>query len=73
MNAGLSSATEKSMLAKFGVPGQLTRDCSAPSGAFETRVKHSVDVGPFKVSGLDYAVESLRQLFAQIKLAHPAV
>ncbi|MDE3250206.1 MAG: M15 family metallopeptidase, partial [Bacteroidota bacterium] len=31
------------------------------------------DVGPFKVSGLSYAVESLKQIFDQVKMELPDV
>lgn len=73
MNQGLSSCTEATMLTKFGVPGNLTKDCSSPTGSFAARVKTNIDVGPFKVSDLDFAVESLRQIFAEVKVALPPV
>jgi D-alanyl-D-alanine carboxypeptidase len=73
MNPQLSAATERTMLEILGRPGQLTRECSSPSGPFLQRIKQSFDIGPFKVSGLDYAVESMRQLFAEVKVAMPAV
>lgn len=60
MNTNLSPAKESAMLKKFGKPGQLTKDCSDPTGKFKKRIKFGVDIGPFKVSGLDFAVESLR-------------
>src|SRR3954447_14875037 len=72
-NIGLSSATEAVMLKKFGKPGKLTEDCSDPVGKFKKRVKFGVDVGPFKVSGLDFAVESLRQIFAEVQVQMPDV
>jgi hypothetical protein len=71
INTNLSSATEQIMLRKFGKPGALTESCSPPNGRFVRRVKSEVDVGPFKVSGLDFAVESLRQLFAEVEQQHP--
>jgi len=73
MNANLSAATERTMLEVFGKPGPLTRDCAEPSGDFLKRVKFGVDVGPFKVSGLDHAVETLSQLFALVKAERPNV
>jgi len=73
MNTGLSPAMAKTMLNKLGKPGALTKDCSAPLGKFKKRVKFGVDVGPFKVSGLDFAVESLRQIFAEVKVELPDV
>jgi D-alanyl-D-alanine carboxypeptidase len=73
INIGLSSATEKIMLRKFGKPGALTKNCSAPTGKIKRRIKSGIDVGPFKVSGLDFAVESLQQIFAEIEVQSPAV
>ena len=73
MNTGLSPANESTMLKKFGTPGKLTRDCSDPSVKFKKRLKFGVNVGPFKVSGLDFAVESLRQIFAEVQQQLPEV
>lgn len=73
MNTGLSPARESTMLKKFGRPGLLTKDCSNPTGEFIKRLKFGVDVGPFKVSGLDFAVESLRQIFAEVQQQLPDV
>jgi hypothetical protein len=61
------------MLAKLGKPGALTKNCSDPKGQFKKRVKFGVNVGPFKVSGLDFAVESLRLIFAEVETALPLV
>jgi hypothetical protein len=59
-NQNLSSASEKLMLQTFGVPGQKSKDCSPATGEFKKRIKARVDVGPFKVTGLDVAVEALK-------------
>jgi hypothetical protein len=67
INAGLSACKESTMLAKFGSPGNLTADCSAATGVFLKRVRQGFDVGPFKVTGLDYAVESLSQVFSDVR------
>lgn len=71
MNPGLSACTESAMLAKFGRPGDLTTDCSPPTGAFVNRIRQSFDVGPFKVTGLDYALESLLQVFSDVRQDNP--
>ena len=42
-------------------------DCSAATGSFLKRVRRSFDVGPFEVTGLDYAVESLLQVFSDVQ------
>ncbi len=73
VNTNLSSARESTMLKALGRPGALTDDCSAASGPFLKRVKSGVDVGPFKVTGLDYAVETLLQLFQELKADAPDV
>jgi hypothetical protein len=67
MNVGLSACAENTMLKKFGKPGGLTKDCSPATGEFIKRVRQRFDVGPFKVTGLDYAVESLLQVFADVR------
>jgi len=73
MNTGLTSATQTVMLKKFGTPGPLTPDCVDPTGKFKKRIRFGIDVGPFKVSGLDFAVESLRQIFGEVQQQLPAV
>jgi hypothetical protein len=73
MNTGLSAAMETTMLQKLGTPGKLTADCSSPIDPIKKRMKFGVDVGPFKVSGLDFAVESLIQLFSEVKTELPDV
>ena len=71
INIHLSSASEQVMLKKFGKPGALTKDCSSPTGQVKRRLKSGVDVGPFKVSGLDFAVESLSQIFTEVEHQAP--
>ena len=56
INTNLSPVTEQLMLTKFGKPGALTKDCSAPRGKVKKRLKSGVDMGPFRVSGMDFAV-----------------
>jgi D-alanyl-D-alanine carboxypeptidase len=73
MNRNLSAATERTMLRVLGRPGALTKACSDPAGPYLKRVKFGFDVGPFKVSGLDHAVETLAQLFAEVKRNLPTV
>ena len=73
MNIGLSACREQTMLTKFGKPGKLADDCSDPTGKFLQRVKPKFDVGPLKVTGLDFAVESLKQVFDEAKSALPDV
>jgi D-alanyl-D-alanine carboxypeptidase len=72
-NKNLSSATEATMLQLFGVPGERTDDCSPATGAFKKRILSRVDVGPFKVSGLDIAVKSLKAAFDEAEEQIPNV
>ena len=59
-NKNLSSASEQTMLQIFGAPGEKTQDCSPVTGNVKKRIVTRVDVGPFKVSGLDIAVSALK-------------
>ncbi|SEE00411.1 D-alanyl-D-alanine carboxypeptidase [Rhizobiales bacterium GAS188] len=72
-NQGLSSASEATMLNLFGVPGVKTDTCSPATGAFKKRIVTRVDVGPFKVSGLDIAVTSLKAVFTEAEEQIPNV
>jgi hypothetical protein len=72
-NVGLHFAPEATMLELLGTPGRKTRDCSSPTMPFARRIKSSVNVGPFRVSGLDIAVDSLKAVFAEAKEAMPEV
>lgn len=70
INPGLSACRERTMLDKFGKPGELTDQYSPVDGNVRTRIRQGVDVGPFKVSGLDFAVESLGQIFSVLFTDH---
>jgi hypothetical protein len=72
-NLGLHSASESTMIRLLGVPGQKTDDCSNPTGDFNRHIVENVDVGPFRVSGLNLAVESVKQVFAELKRQAPQV
>jgi D-alanyl-D-alanine carboxypeptidase len=72
-NKDLRSASERTMLALLGVPGRKTKDCSGATGTFKSRVVAAVNVGPFKVTGLDVAVASLKAVFAEAKAEIPHV
>jgi hypothetical protein len=72
MNPNLSAAREQTMLEVLGKPGRLTRDCSAPTGDFARRIIRR-DVGPFRVEGLDFAVETLERIFTEARVDHPEV
>jgi D-alanyl-D-alanine carboxypeptidase len=71
-NKNLKSATEATMLRLFGVPGQKTAACSPATGKIKKRIV-TQDVGPFRVSGLDVAVGSLKSVFAEAEEQIPNV
>jgi hypothetical protein len=68
MNTGLSACRVQTMLDKFGKPGGLTQQCSAVTGSFKDRIRRDFNVGPFQVTGLDYAAESLLQIFNEVRV-----
>ena len=61
------------MLKKFGKPGSLTKDCSDPTGKVKKLMKSDINVGPFEVTGLGYAVDSLEQVFVGVLAQLPEV
>lgn len=62
------------MLQRFGQPGKLTPKCSPATGTIIKKLLvQGVDIGPFKVSGMNFAVESLRQVFDDVKQQLPDV
>ena len=60
------------MLRLLGVPGQKTENCSPATGAFKTRIV-TKDVGPFRVTGLDVAVDLVKAAFDEAVLQIPDV
>ena len=74
MNPNLTPAREDTMLARFGKPGPLTRNCSPPSATFAREVVSGVRLTPnLRVSGLKLAVASLQQVFREIEHTTPEV
>jgi hypothetical protein len=72
INHGLSSAKPETMLAdKFGEPGALVpppgQRCSSPAQSLRSRLVLDVNVGPFRVNGLDFAVQSLAEVFEEVR------
>src|SRR5262249_32400187 len=55
------------------IPGEKTDQCSPATGKIKSRIVSRVDVGPFKVSGLDIAVASLKAVLAEAEEQIPAV
>jgi hypothetical protein len=73
INNGLTSGSQQTMLKKFGKPGELTSDCSQPNASLENLLVRNFDVGPFKVTGMKAAANSLKQVFDEVKTQFPQV
>lgn len=74
INAGLVAVSNGYMKQKFGNPREsYTQDCAPMTN--QALKKHVVNrsVGPFKVTGLSFAVDSLATVFADVKAADPAL
>ena len=69
INHNLSSVGNNFMFSVLGSPCHTySKDCQDPTNQkFLTRVKWGADVGPFKVSGFDLAVDSLKEVMRDIK------
>jgi hypothetical protein len=73
INVGLTSATPSFMLGVFGIPGNLTEDCSPITNSRLRRLLVTDDVGPFRVTGLRPAVAALKRIFSKVKQEKPQV
>lgn len=74
INTGLNAVTEAFMKEKLGIPGHLTANCSEPTGSFRHRIVEGVSIAPrVRVSGLKEAVESLQEIFDEVKRDRPDV
>jgi hypothetical protein len=67
INNGLNAARQLTMKSLLGSPrGSFSRDCQPVTNATLKRLTVTADVGPFRVTGLSPAVESLKQVLMQI-------
>ena len=74
INPGLSSAKRSTMLSIFGMPRDTLDDtCRPVTNANLAALIVTEDVGPFRVTGVKPAVDSLRRVMGQVKTAHPEV
>jgi hypothetical protein len=74
INPGLNAARQLTMKALLGNPrGSFTRDCQPVTSPRLRDLVRTVDVGPFRVTGLAPAVESLREVLNDIHLEHREV
>ena len=75
INRGLNGTSNRVMLSLLGSPrNSFSRDCQGPTNSpFKDRVGFGKDVGPFRVSGFDLAVQSLKEVMNDVKSEQAAV
>jgi hypothetical protein len=75
VNQGLNGTRNAFMLSLLGNPRpNYAADCKPITNAkLKARIVSGVNVGPFKVSGFDLAVESLKKVMTDIKAEQPNV
>jgi len=74
INRGLTAVSPSFMVQQLGQPrSSYSANCQPVTSATLQRHVVSQSVGPFKVTGLRPALESLRTALAQVKLEQPAV
>lgn len=74
INPGLNGTKNSLMLSLLGNPrSSYGKDCrEVTNPGLKARMK-TADVGPFKVTGLDLAVDSLRSVLADVKREEPGI
>lgn len=74
INDGLSSAKRSTMVSILGLPRDTFDDkCRPVVNEPMKSLILTADVGPFKVTGLNLAVKSLKAVLKKVKSAHPEV
>lgn len=72
INAGLSPLPLRLVSMVLGLPrGDVPRDCQPVTNESLRRRIVTEDVGPFRVTGYDLAVRSLREVFSDVRGAAP--
>ncbi|WP_237478221.1 M15 family metallopeptidase [Lichenibacterium dinghuense] len=72
LNVGLTACPASHLLQKFGSPGSLTPKCSPFTGPSKNLIRTD-SVGPFRVTGMGFAIDSLSDVFDQVNSFHPEV
>ncbi len=73
-NRGIKSLSNNLMISLLGNPrSHYSTACSpdGPTGKLKNRIGWGKSVGPFKVSGFDLAVDSLREVFSEASSLYP--
>lgn len=74
LNPGVNAARQVTMKALLGNPrGSFTRDCQPITNPTLRGLVRTAHVGPFRVTGLAPAVDSLREVMADIREQEPEV
>ncbi len=74
LNGDLRGARNSTMLRVLGNPrGNYDQECRAPTNNKLLELVVTQDVGPFRVTGLRPAVETLRAIFVDVKAEQPEV
>lgn len=72
INSGLSSLKAATLLKTLGRPRpKLTSNCEPVTSSGMRKRIVTEDVGPFRVTGLDIAVDSLRRVFDDVRRERP--
>jgi hypothetical protein len=75
INVGLTSPTEETMISLLGRPRDVdsTKCNNAKASDTVKRLQVLETVGPFRVTGIKPAVDSLREIFKDAKLQEPKI
>jgi hypothetical protein len=73
MNTGLSAARHSTMLDVFGIPCAKSTDCTDVTDTKLKRLIETRNVGPFRVTGLEPALDSLQAIFNEVHTKMPGL
>lgn len=72
VNVGIRPVSNRAVIARLGMPREsFSQDCQPPTNQAFKRLVVTQDAGPFRVTGLRPAVESLAAIFAEVRRMHP--
>jgi len=71
MNTGLSAAKVETLIEIFGPFPGLPENCGECRNHKVASLLETRDVGPFRVTGIKPALDSLEEIVADVKSAHP--
>jgi len=72
VNAGLTNSSSSYLVGLFGLPrAEMTADCAPMTNPILKDLVQTVDVGPIRVTLLEPAIISLRQVFRNVQIFEP--